>query len=869
MRMKSSIKSAGLMTAPLWAIIVVLALVGATVAGGVYLYLQSQGNDDPVTYTVGVDVVDKQGIIEYLDGSTWMSMPAAGVSVDKGSSVQIKVTPDQGYGFSWSGGYAAGTDNIITVTPTNDMVLTLTFTKTADPVIQGAMGIGSKFTYALINDQAGYFPPEITMEIIGQSGSYYMLMLSIFASDEDYLMMHKQTGALLLSSNAGKDSILHKGKMITLEKWEMTVISYSIDSGGTDFEYTSKIVFSSNPDDAIPYKIYLIDEPIQGTVNNSVAVSYGLASSHLTEAEEYIPTDGLGKGIVYTGHMSMYNFADDGAPLNVTLLSVAEGRYKGEDVRFALILLKSSTFEMKTMFHYPHDVETEGIIFYTMFTDISIEVSPKDSGAVSIAYGSVICDVYRYHNDWGENGMLYMGQDDGILYAFKIYDSNGGVAEMHLLRYTSMKTLLSSGIDDLLAIHKVNVSKFNDHGTLEYLDGGIWKQIPMNGILVEDGSSVQIRVKPNDGYALSRVSGYTVGPDDIMTVTPTGLTNIMIVFTETGSDDGVLFADPLIQGAMGIGSKFTYDVVDLQVLDSSYTVTSYSSEAEIVGQSGSYYMMLITYTISYDYNGGDTTSASILIMVHKDTGEIRFASYAGEDSMVYGGEEISLKKWEWLTYAYGDGEDLQIIEIITLSTAPGAVPYMIDIVREDKRSGVMVNSIKITMELSSISEAAAEEYIPSDEAGKGLVYGGLVITNTGSGPLLTYREITVLHAGEGRMNGEDVNFVFFWTRGHNDLLTENMTGYMIYDVDKGFSYLFTQGYYGPYYRIDNLGSETISTIDGEKLCDVISYTYSYEGAEQYSFYVYTDTDSGIVYLMKNVTVDGESQEIHLVRVISL
>jgi len=211
-------------------------------------------------------------------------------------------------------------------------------------------------------------------------------------------------------------------------------------------------------------------------------------------------------------------------------------------------------------------------------------------------------------------------------------------------------------------------------------------------------------------------------------------------------DDGTHFDDPMIQSNMGIGSKFTYG----QVGDGKYDgnpATFTDFEAEIIGQSGSYYLLYVTYEYSYTAAGGGSGSGgnSFFVMTHKTTGELRFGSSAGTDSVEYDGKKISLKKWELkqedkTSSSSSSGiysfEHARIMEdTVTLSSGVlDAIPYKIDVTyaNESKTKtsysggppseSSHSESYSFSVELLSMVIEEPTEYIRSDAVGIGLAY---------------------------------------------------------------------------------------------------------------------------------------------------
>ncbi|MDR0888128.1 MAG: hypothetical protein LBM39_02965 [Candidatus Methanoplasma sp.] len=114
-----------------------------------------------------------------------------------------------------------------------------------DPVIQGDLGINTTFTYSAGGE-------TVTVKIVGQSGSYYLLDVSSISGkiglDAQYQMIHKTNGSLRFGLEKGSDTYTTGGSEKKLTVW--TIIDGS-DSSGKDIVWT----FSVSSDDGIPYKI--------------------------------------------------------------------------------------------------------------------------------------------------------------------------------------------------------------------------------------------------------------------------------------------------------------------------------------------------------------------------------------------------------------------------------------------------------------------------------------------------------------------------------------------------------------------------------------------------------------------------------------
>jgi len=283
------------------------------------------------------------------------------------------------------------------------------------------------------------------------------------------------------------------------------------------------------------------------------------------------------------------------------------------------------------------------------------------------------------------------------------------------------------------------------------------------------------------------------------------------------------FADPLIQGNMGIGSTFTYDSAGVAYDGSSATVTQFT--ATIVGQSGSYYMLEID--ISYKYgNYSDVYSQDTLAMISKTTGELRFASSNGADSIIYHGSLVSLNAYTLSTHSQGLGNDT-----LTLSSSPqDATPYKI--AYYDSNYGYSFSG-----NLSSTNIKSPTTYSKSADIGKGFGYNVKETTRTGENVSGSCTAMCIAEGYTSRLNygvTEDCKYGLFYENLNYSSGNGFIVEYMPYPVnaelsDPAAGYLLFDS------AMDNNGnsndfakvsSERINTIDGSIMCDVYHQTTS-------------------------------------------
>ena len=321
--------------------------------------------------------------------------------------------------------------------------------------------------------------------------------------------------------------------------------------------------------------------------------------------------------------------------------------------------------------------------------------------------------------------------------------------------------------------------------------------------------------------------------------------------------DEDLTNDPLIQGNFGIGTTFTYDVVDAYVHDDdgTYTLTTGSTmTVTVVGESGSYYFVLVdsSYTVRY---GSGMISASITpAMIHKQTGELRFSSSVGSDSIVYNGDTISLEKWEWRNNTPNyDGSQY---DILTFSSDPDdAIPYKVErtMMRFTGPSASVV--FTVSFELTDYDIVPADEpFVPSEGLGEGLVYSMIIISNVGE----VTAELTIMIAADGEFEGDRVRFALYYIWIFPNEETYSEYGVILFmPLPEGIT-AAEAVYAMPLIELSgevliDSGTEVLSTIDGDILCDVLTYDYGFPGSAVIVRYVGPD---GLLYLQQQY-VDGD------------
>ena len=125
-----------------------------------------------------------------------------------------------------------------------------------------------------------------------------------------------------------------------------------------------------------------------------------------------------------------------------------------------------------------------------------------------------------------------------------------------------------------------------------------------------------------------------------------------------------MFDDEEIDGEMAMGTVFTYEI------DIDGTVTSV--DVEIIGESGSYYLLDVSEILTVVTGG----SSEGYMMIHKETGELRFAEEGDEQTIEFDDEEITLIKWsvddeDGCTWMFASCED-------------DGIPYVIECIFGDE-----------------------------------------------------------------------------------------------------------------------------------------------------------------------------------------
>ncbi|MDR0777934.1 MAG: hypothetical protein LBE48_00635 [Methanomassiliicoccaceae archaeon] len=306
----------------------------------------------------------------------------------------------------------------------------------------------------------------------------------------------------------------------------------------------------------------------------------------------------------------------------------------------------------------------------------------------------------------------------------------------------------------------------------------------------------------------------------------------------SGNKDGT-FSDPLIQGSYGLGTTFTYDVVDNK---DENLITHAGYTAEIVGQSGSYYMLDVKRNDNVLSMGMDHE----LIMIHKQTGELRFSSDDGTETIFYEGKDISLKKWKY------SGTNGMPYKSINISSDPeDVIPYKMHFTFEyitGDPLNIFNYDVHLVLSEDGIGLKDPKGYKPSHNLGRGAEYAYRVVIPHAEEETYNYITMTV---AEGNNN---MRFSMMWSKNGDQISVDY---FMIPGDAKRIdgSSPAPGGYVRTFPKI-------ISTIDGNVLCSVLVSEGSGTRME-----LYIGMTNGVTYLIKQEG-DGIQAEIVLKRYIS-
>jgi len=259
--------------------------------------------------------------------------------------------------------------------------------------------------------------------------------------------------------------------------------------------------------------------------------------------------------------------------------------------------------------------------------------------------------------------------------------------------------------------------------------------------------------------------------------------------------------EAIIQGRMAAGTIFRFNQV---VGESGYgpmPETFSDITVTIIGQGPIYYLAKVEFKWDTSYD------TSFIIEIHKNTGELKYATKIGTDSMQYGGKTVQLDKWE-----------LRLpLSVMTFSIDPQeSIPYKFQIDSD------YYGSFSFSTDLSSMTKIEEQgQYVKPNEVGKGMTYR---VDRSPEG----IGTVTCKIVGERTYPASERGWVFcsfvdvraginayYSTLGPNDgvgdILMLSTVMYSVDAVEKGAI---------------PVTEEKISTIDGDVMCDVYELNMS-------------------------------------------
>lgn len=261
--------------------------------------------------------------------------------------------------------------------------------------------------------------------------------------------------------------------------------------------------------------------------------------------------------------------------------------------------------------------------------------------------------------------------------------------------------------------------------------------------------------------------------------------------------------EPNILGSMGIGTMMMYNLVSGEV--NGMPISKDPVMVGLLGQSGSYYFYII--------NSNNTSFSPIPFMLEKTTGELRGGELTGTDSIQYNGKNIPLNVYK---------NSLPETSI-TVSAANG-IPYKITVEIDKVVSSNRSDKGNFTVSLASISATPATPYVMSERFGESYYYSFKNQDGrSGVVSLCAVGNITS-PAGEDQL----ILIMYFNVEDKNGVKTEACT-YGHTGLKDTVKLLESD---------NKSGEETISTIDGDVLCDVVEFV----GDK-----MYVGKDTGIAY----------------------
>ena len=278
------------------------------------------------------------------------------------------------------------------------------------------------------------------------------------------------------------------------------------------------------------------------------------------------------------------------------------------------------------------------------------------------------------------------------------------------------------------------------------------------------------------------------------------------------------FDDPVVQGDKDVGSVLTYEIVD----------EGKTFEMEIIGQSGSYYFV-------------DVSGLAVLAgaehgwqMFHKETGLLRFGEEGEEVEIEVDGETVILVE----SFTTGEEGDIWMFA----SSAEDGIPYVIELTMDD----VTLRAELITMEIIE----PTEDYERPEALDEYFVYDVVITDAEGETTGTAYYYVVALCRSDYGLLELSVNIV---TDEDGEEVEEITVGYELQSMSlRDFLFMaFTMG-------IPSTITEEISTVDGDKECNLHHIEMTFEGSHL-EMTSYADDKMKVVYEV-TYELDGERME---------
>jgi len=272
-----------------------------------------------------------------------------------------------------------------------------------DPVMQGDKDVGSVFTYEIT--EGGISITSFEVEIIAQSGSYYMIDLAVFVSalgsDSRFQMIHKETGALRFAEEGDETEFEFEGDTIMLIQWTLTG------------EEGDEWMFASCEDDGIIYVIEctIDDDTVRAELTSTDIIEPAGDYKRSSALDEYFThsIEGIKGGAEVTGEMFFHTVAEAGNMLGyVQIMIITYEDEEGEEVEETFVGYEFGTM---TLQEYLYDAMTFGGL-----------LPPEGTEMLDTIDGEILCD--RYHVAIGtDEGSFYLDPVGKMLYKMQTFEA--------------------------------------------------------------------------------------------------------------------------------------------------------------------------------------------------------------------------------------------------------------------------------------------------------------------------------------------------------------------------------------------------------------------------------------------------------------